>query len=91
MAKSNSIQSLPPVVRLPAPLQEALQEQQSAVGDLRSLLQCVQGCGDDGSDIEEFFAAMRGLLTLADAIIIALDPESLERRARDLIEEAQSA
>lgn len=91
MAKSNNIQSLPSIVRLSPALKEALEEQQSAVGDLRSLIQCVQCAGDDGRDVEEFFGAMRGLLTLADAILMALDPETLESRARDLIEEASHA
>lgn len=76
---------------LTAEMEALLHEQRDRVADLRSLIQCVQCAGEDQTEgpgrIDDFYSAMRGLITLADQISEALDPEQFEKTLRVLSQE----
>lgn len=68
-------------------LQEAIDEQQTRVWRLRSLIECVSVVGDGGRGIDDPDAAIEGLVDYADAIHSALDFEALTKRAGELARE----
>ena len=76
-----------PGVRAKAPLDllPAIEEQAAKAWQLRNLIQCVREVlGAATSPIEDSDAAMDGLVEFADEICMALQPDTLTRRAAEL-------
>lgn len=75
----------------PSALREALDEQQTSVWHLRSLIQCVAEAtaGGAGAPIDDPLAAMLGLVDLADAIHNAADSETVLQRVAEIQADAE--
>jgi hypothetical protein len=65
---------------IPAPLAQAIDDQQTRVWQLRNLIEAVN-LANRGEDLE---AALDALIALADETHLALDKESLEKKAEEI-------
>jgi hypothetical protein len=82
-----AVTTLPVKPKLPEHVAEAVTELQSRVWRLRNLIQCVRET--DTEQVEDFEAAMSGLVDLADEIYNDMDAELVAERAA-AIQERQS-
>ena len=69
-------------VTLPDPLRAAIEEQQTRVWRLHSLIECVREASE--MELEDLSAAISGLQDLAAEIHLALDVETLAQRAEEI-------
>jgi hypothetical protein len=72
---------------LPGSVKDAIEEQQSRVWRLHSLIECIRVISDSSEEVQDFGAAISVVLELADSIHSALDVGTIAERAKAIEEE----